>query len=351
VKILYGIPSEGMGHATRSKVVIEHLLAQGHDVRIATSDRAFELMQKAFPGKSFRIEGLHLAYDQGKLDKSASSKVLLKALPKQLRTNFEQFFRVYQDFMPDVVISDFESFTYAFARLHRLPLLSIDNMQVLNRAKLDLKLNAEQRRAYLMAKAVVKAKLPYCSQYLITSFFNCQVDKKNTELVPPILRPEILAAHARRKKGGHVLVYQTATAQGNMIEVLNSLKHQRFMVYGYNKSEVHGNVQLKPFSEAGFITDLETSDCIITNGGFSLISEAMYLQKPICAFPLGGQFEQWLNGYMVQQMKYGRSFDSFSGDAIKAFLYDVPDFQKSLEQYRQDSNQVLFAKVDAFLKS
>jgi Glycosyl transferase family 1 len=135
------------------------------------------------------------------------------------------------DLMPDVVISDFESFTYAFVHLHRLPLLSIDNMQVLNRAKLDLKLNAEQRRAYLMAKTGVKAKLPYCSQYLITSFFNCPVDKKNTELVPPILRPEISAAYSKRKKGRDVLVYQTATAQGNRIEVLKSLKHQRFMVF------------------------------------------------------------------------------------------------------------------------
>jgi uncharacterized protein (TIGR00661 family) len=350
VKIVYGIPSEGMGHATRSKVVIEHLLAQGHDVRMATSDRAYALMEKAFPGRSFRIEGLHLAYDQGKLDKSASSKVLLKALPKQLRTNFEQFYRVHQNFTPDAVISDFESFTYAFARFHRLPLLSIDNMQVLNRAKLDLKLGTEQKQAYLMAKTVVKAKLPYCSRYLITSFFECEIDKKNTELVPPILRPEILAAHAKRKQGGHVLVYQTATAQSNMIEVLQSLKHQRFMVYGFNKSEDHGNVQLKPFSEAGFIADLAASDCIITNGGFSLISEAVYLQKPICSFPLGGQFEQWLNGYMVQRMKYGRFFEEFSADAVKAFLYDVPDFHKSLQAYRQDGNQVLFDKVDAFLK-
>ena len=32
MRILYGVTGEGMGHATRSKVVCEHLLAQGHKV-------------------------------------------------------------------------------------------------------------------------------------------------------------------------------------------------------------------------------------------------------------------------------------------------------------------------------
>ena len=31
MKILYGVPSEGMGHATRSKVIITHLLKR-HEV-------------------------------------------------------------------------------------------------------------------------------------------------------------------------------------------------------------------------------------------------------------------------------------------------------------------------------
>ncbi len=348
-KILYGIPSEGMGHATRSKVLIEHLLSQGHDVRIATSDRAYALMEKNFPGKSFRIEGLHLAYDEGRLDKSASSKVLLKALPKQLRTNFEQFYKVQRDFMPDLVISDFESFTYAFARFNRLPLLSVDNMQVINRAKLGLKLDSQQRQAYLLAKTVVKSKLPYCRRYLIASFFDCEVAKKNTELIPPILRPEILAAKAATRADGPILVYQTATAQANLISALQTLRNHRFRVYGTNREESHGNVELKAFSEAGFIRDLSESACVITNGGFSLISEAVYLHKPICAFPLGGQFEQWLNGAMLEKMGYGRSFDSFHADAVKAFLYDLPEFQTKLASYHQDGNEILFARVKAFI--
>jgi nicotinate phosphoribosyltransferase len=49
MKILYGVVGEGMGHATRSKVTIEHLIAKGHSVKIVVSGgfdlgriRAFE---------------------------------------------------------------------------------------------------------------------------------------------------------------------------------------------------------------------------------------------------------------------------------------------------------------------
>src|SRR6266480_3864517 len=37
MRILYGVVGEGMGHATRSKVVIEHLLERGHKVKVVVS--------------------------------------------------------------------------------------------------------------------------------------------------------------------------------------------------------------------------------------------------------------------------------------------------------------------------
>jgi uncharacterized protein (TIGR00661 family) len=349
MKILYGIPSEGMGHATRSKVLIQHLIELGHEVCIATSDRALTFMETHFPGQTFAIEGLHLSYELGTVDKSKTAKEWLKVLPKQMRTNFKQFYKLHQNFEPDAVISDFESFTYTFAKLHQIPILSIDNMQVLNRAELDLELSQEQKVSFLLAKSIVKSKLPYCHQYLISSFFDCEITKKKTQLIPAILRPEILTAKKKTTNGRHILVYQTANTQDDLIATLQQLKTHQFRVYGFNKDEVHDNVTLKSFSEAGFIQDLASCAFVITNGGFSLISEAVYLHKPVCSFPLGGQFEQFLNGTMIQKLGYGRIFESFSADAIKAFIYDVKDFKSNVMSYSQNGNDVLFAKVNEFL--
>ena len=41
MKILYGVAGEGMGHATRSRVVLDELVKE-HEVRIVTSGRACE---------------------------------------------------------------------------------------------------------------------------------------------------------------------------------------------------------------------------------------------------------------------------------------------------------------------
>ena len=52
MRILYGVVGEGMGHATRSRVVIEHLLAAGHHVGVVASDRAFPFLARAFAGRA-----------------------------------------------------------------------------------------------------------------------------------------------------------------------------------------------------------------------------------------------------------------------------------------------------------
>ncbi|MCB9497815.1 MAG: UDP-glucuronosyltransferase [Fibrobacteria bacterium] len=347
MKILYGVPSEGMGHATRSKVVITHLLARGHDVRIATSDRAFDLLEKSFPGRCYRIEGLHLKYDAGTVDRWASFKNLVKTAPESLTTNLEAFRKVHKEFAPEVVVSDFESFTYYYAKVHRLPLVSIDNMQAINRCDLDLRIPPSESENHALAKAIIKAKVPFCDLYLVSAFFSAPPRKERTEMIPPILRENILQASPTT--GDHIVVYQTSTSQDDLLPCLQAVRGVPFKVYGFNRSESHGNVELMKFSEDGFIADLASSRAVITNGGYSLISEAVYLRKPVLSFPLKGQFEQFVNGAQIERMGYGRRFDDFHPDAIKAFLFDLEAFRENLSGYSQDGNQATFDALDRFL--
>lgn len=350
MKILYGVPSEGMGHATRSKVVISHLINCGHDVRIATSDRAFDLLEKAFPGRCVRIEGLHLKYEQGSLDKSASISNLLKVAPESLKTNIAQYAHLFKDELPEAVISDFESFTYLFAKLKRLPLLSIDNMQVINRCTLDFEIPKAEKESYKLAKSAIKAKVPYCHRYLVSSFFLAEVRKPNTRIIPPILRDAVIDAQkVNYPERSHILVYQTASSQDSLIGELQNVKDEHFIVYGLNRDETKDNVTLRKFSETGFIEDLACAQAVITNGGFSLISEAVYLHRPVCSFPLIGQFEQYVNGTEIEQLGYGRRFSHFSSDAVKSFLYDLKRFKANIKEYRQTGNTQTFAQVDNFL--
>jgi len=318
MKILYGIPSEGMGHATRSKVVVEYLLQAGYDVRLVSSDRAFKFLNQYFGERVYQIKGFHLAYHQAEVSIRKTILKTLKEAPKNLLENFKKYSQVIQNFEPDLVISDFESFTFFFAKYHQLPLISIDNMQVIDRCQLDIHIPAEEKGNFVLAKQIVKAKVHGAQAYLISSFFQPSIKKSNTYFVPPILRKEIVEASVTRKN--HVLVYQTSTSQKDLVSVLQLLPKENFIVYGLNKDESHLNVRLKPFSEKVFIDDLASCKAVLTNGGFSLISEAVYLKKPICSVPISNQFEQFVNASYVEKLNYGRHFKQFKSDDIKAFF-------------------------------
>ena len=348
--ILYGVPGEGLGHATRSKVLISWLVAQGHEVRVVSSSRAFALLDKAFPGRVLEIKGFHLAYKQLAVSKSRTVGLTLRTAPEALQTNFRQYRQLLAGFRPEVVISDFESFSYFFAKLRRVPVISIDNMQIINRAHLDVTMPPAERAAYDLARLVVRAKLPRARHYLITTFFELPLRLRyaeRTTLVPSIIRSEIQAA--RPTPGSYILVYQSATTQGDLVAILRQLPEQEFRVYGFNKDEAHGNVRLRPFSEAGFIAELAGCRAVLTNGGFSLISEAVYLRKPVCAVPIPAQFEQWLNAAEIEKRGYGRHFEAITAANVEAFLRDLARFEAALAEYSQSGNEVLFARLGELL--
>ena len=349
MNILYGVPGEGLGHATRSNVVIGHLLARGHQVCVVSSSRAYHMLSAAFPGRVHEIRGFHLAYKGLAVSKARTAVLTLRTAPEDLRVNFAKYRELLCGFEPELIISDFESFSYLFAKIRRLPIVSIDNMQIISRAKLNVAVPKTERSNYSLAKGIVRAKLPRSQHYFVTTFFNLPLAKPDTTLVPPIIRPEILAATPT--KGGHVLVYQSATNQQNLVPLLQQLPDQEFRVYGFNKEEDHGNVQLRAFSEAAFIADLASCRAVVTNGGFSLISEAVFLHKPVCAIPIPAQFEQWLNAAEVEQMGYGRHFAAITADNLRAFLYGLAGFETALAGYQQQGNEVLFAQLDALLAS
>lgn len=348
MNILYGVPGEGMGHATRSKVVIDHLLKKGHELCIVSSARAFTFLDKAFPGKVIEIKGFHFAYKNAEVSKTATFIANLKAAGKNLVYNTGKKRLIEKNFVPDVVISDFESFSFFFAKEHRLPIISIDNMQLMDRCVLDISISKEEKTNYRIAKAIVQAKVPGCDHYFISSFFDAEIKKKNTSIVPPIVRQII--QDAKTSKGKHIIMYQTSSSLKTVTEVLQQLPNETFYVYGMNMDVTEGNVIFKPFSEAGFIKDLASAKAVIANGGFSFISEAVYLKKPVYSFPIANQFEQWMNAAYIEKLGYGRHFGSLSADHLKAFLYDLPLFEKQLAGYEQNGNEVLFGALEGMLE-
>jgi uncharacterized protein (TIGR00661 family) len=350
MRILYGVTGEGMGHAMRSRVVLQHLFDHGHEVETIVSGRAAEFLQKRFDGVN-KIHGLHIIYEENRVrrGKTLWSNVLQGAVG--LPGNIEAYFKLIEEFAPEVVISDFESWTYFYAKAHGLPIISIDNMQIINRCTHPPEIIEGSRTDFEIAKAFVKGKLPFCDHYLITTFFRPEIRKDRTSLHPPILRPEILAA--KPSDGDHILVYQTAESHGALISAL-AQSGLECRIYGLKRDlkeeVVEGNLRYRPFSETGFIEDLASSRGVIASGGFTLMGEAVYLHKPMLAVPLGAQFEQIMNARYLQYLGYGKyAHDLEDAAQVLAFLDAIPACKDKLASYSQDGNKDLLSAVDAHL--
>jgi uncharacterized protein (TIGR00661 family) len=345
MRILYGVVGEGMGHATRSGVVLEHLTRQ-HEVHVVVSGRAREYLARRFE-HVHKIWGLTIQYEGNSVRKLGTLLENLKGAVKGFPENIKAYFDLVDEFKPEAVVSDFESFSYLYATNYMLPVISVDNMQIINRAKHAPELLAGNEGDFELTRSIVKAKLPGCFHYLVTTFFYPEVRKDRTTLLPSILRPEILAA--RSEPGEHLLVYQTSPTNTELMDALER-SGLPCRVYGVRRDiqsdEVDGNLTFRPFGEAGFIDDLRTARAVVAGGGFTLMSEAVYLHKPLLSLPVQGQFEQILNGLYLEKLGYGRLAQVLDSETIESFLADVPRCAEALKGYSQDGNRLMLEALD-----
>lgn len=352
MRILYGVVGEGMGHATRSRVILNHLSrVRGHQIEVVVSGRAHGYLRRAFPELPIHeIAGMNIIYEDNVVKRRKTALAFLKKLPAYAE-NYDKMGLLHDRFNPELCIADFETFAYLFAKQYDLPVLSIDNMQIINRAaiKEDLDIPPQHRGDFRLTKAIVKSKLPRCDHYLITTFFFPSLRKKRTSLFPPILRPEILEARATATMGEHVLVYQTSDTYGDLLPMLQTMPETRFVVYGYKRDQDLGNVQLRDFSETGFVADLASARAVIAGGGYSLMGEAVYLGKPMLALPLRHQFEQTLNSLYLGKLGYGELCEDLSPERVRAFLASAPRYADNLKAHRQDGNEQLLAALDTLV--
>lgn len=83
---------------------------------------------------------------------------------------------------------------------------------------------------------------------------------------------------------------------------------------------------------------MASSKAVICNGGFTFISEAIHLKKPIYSVPAIGNFEQTLNGYYVQKLGYGEYHEVMNASKVKKFLSRLSKYQKRLDKVKKTNN-------------
>ena len=91
---------------------------------------------------------------------------------------------------------------------------------------------------------------------------------------------------------------------------------------------------------------MRTAKAILTNGGFTMISEAIYLKKPVYSIPAIGNFEQILNGFYVEKLGYGEYHKKLNNELIRKFIKNLPKYRENLAKVKNTNNSSILNEVE-----
>jgi uncharacterized protein (TIGR00661 family) len=300
MKILYGVQTTGNGHISRAREVIRELKRLGHNVQVLLSGREPAMQTELEDFEPYRIfKGLTFWTLRGKL----------KIFRTALRLNLFQFYHDIASFDGrgyDLVVTDFEPISARIARRKLIPSIGVGHQ-------------------YAFMHDIPKVGDNPLSRFVINNFapadhpvglhwhhFSCPI-------LPPIVPSKISNNH--NEIGNKILVYLPFEQLQEVLALLKPFQGYEFFIYHLlTKAKDSANIHLRPYSRAGFLNDLIECNGVISNAGFELTSEALYLGKKILVKPLSGQMEQLSNALAVTLLKLGMTMTRLNHCSVAQFL-------------------------------
>ena len=212
-----------------------------------------------------------------------------------------------KEYQIDALVCDFEPFVSRAASGMGLPLLNLNHPGIVLKT-LPLSLNG------IVSRSVARFMTPRAQDTLFCSFFNGEVG--------PIIRREIREKSPRRED--FFLVYTKKDSREKVMHALSAFPEYNFDIF--------------PQEGGDFADALSRCKGIIAPAGHQLLSEALYLGKPVLAFPQKNQYEQKINARMLEKSGYGihGRFHRMRKDMKRFFgkIEDLPARQNRFERFK-----------------
>jgi uncharacterized protein (TIGR00661 family) len=220
-RIWYSVGGEGMGHAIRSRSILEQL--KGHRIIITAAEKAYPYLKKRFRN-TYYIYGNTFVYRNNRVMQTESFLKFIITAPYKIIRNTLSILPKILRFKPDVIISDFESASHYFSRILNIPCISIDNIH----SQTETLFRCDKEEPWYLAGSI-KFLHPTSAYYIIPTITNLKPKHSNVFLVSPIIRKEIKRLKPAVKD--FILVYQTSPTNKSMLKTLKN-SESRFKIYG-----------------------------------------------------------------------------------------------------------------------
>lgn len=303
-RIIYALSGQGRGHSSRVRAVSSELRARGHEIFFCGGGTALEVLQSQGDAVIPVPHLKQVVHD----NRIRMLKTVSTNFPniRNLGSIVDNLTDTFTDIDADLLITDFEAFSPRAAARIDLPVLSFNHQQVVTETR--YKLAARHRFNAVLAGTVIRLVAPDNPVHtLLTSFYFPEVrDPDNVSLVGPILRPEIRSLHT--SGDGPTLVYFNQAEGSETFAQTLKQSSGEFIVYNFpNEARLDSpNIVFKEACCDGFLSDLARCSSVICTAGFTLLSEALFLGKPVLAIPNRGIFEQTLNALFLEKTGLGK---------------------------------------------
>jgi UDP:flavonoid glycosyltransferase YjiC (YdhE family) len=322
---LFVVNGLGMGNSTRCQAVMEHLAEKGVKIHILTSGNGLDYFQ----GKKFvqSLTAMESFYYSGK-DGGVSGWSTFKSLRSLLaiaKSKKAQLSALLDKIHPDVAVIDSE---YAIRPLRRrkIPVVALNTSEMIV-------------SEYLKCRNVPAG---IRSHFWFVEFSDYLFHKHYCDLV---LSPFPLRTPTRHRKFKRIgLIVRRAVAE-QAAQVANrnfatprELRRVLFMLSGsVHASNIRFEQYQLPFKidvvgRPGTSRDnityhgrqmdntalLMQADALVINAGYSAVSEAFALGKPVFVVPVPGHAEQFVNARLISQLGFG--FKATEADLLPQML-------------------------------
>ena len=302
MNILYGVNATGNGHISRSRITISELKKRGHNVTVLFSGRD---VKDFFNLEEFRPyiikKGFTFVFRKGRLN------VFKTLLNIDLIQFVRDVFKIKKEY--DVVVTDFEPISAYAARKLGIHCIGIGHQySFLKKIPKSIKMKLASLfflRFYTPINSTISSHFYHFNQSILPPFIEKVLKNQNTV---PFMKNTFL-------------VYLVWEERDQMISILNTIKGNEFIYYSSVDKEIQiGNVTLKPYSNKNFKEDLMACNGLLTNAGFQLPAEAIYLGKKILCKPLSGQPEQEHNAKILKKLQHATVCSELTKDKIEHWI-------------------------------
>lgn len=350
-KILYALSGANRGHTSRVLAVTEELRSRGHQIAFCGGGKALEILvgmgEQVFPVPAILqvMVGNKVLY----------GRTVMQNVPNYLFRPFiaKRLLPQIEAFGPDLVVSDFETYAARAAGKLGIPVLSFNHQQIVTETKYEV-----PRRFWVekfLTNMVINSIVPKNATHnLVSSFFFPEVkDPSRTTLIKPIIRRAV--QRVRPERGAHTLVYlNQPEGAGELLQVLRGIDAP-FVVYGFEPpagDDRWGNLVFRKPSMEGFLDDLSTSRAVLCTAGYTLMSEALYLGKPLLVWPNKGTFEQTINALYLERDGLGEAVyhRPLTTEDVAGFLSRVESYEARLPWRSAFGNDSAVAFIEEILR-